>query len=728
MSIEYISDKELFHIKTKNSSYIFRLRKGYELEHLYYGERINDTRGIEFLSDDNFLGATLHAIDSEFTEEKLSTDRMLREYPFYGSVDLRCPAFHAEYRDGSRVTKMKYLGHKIFSGKPELDGLPSVYAKSDEAQTLEITMADSFTGLNLIYRYSAFEELDVITRSVTAVNTGNSEITLDKIMSCSVDFDNSDFDFVHLHGEAWRECEIERKPLVNGEVRISSARGASSHLHSPFFALANKNTTEFEGEVFAFSLVYSGNFELGAEVDSLKNTRAYMGINSFDFKWLLESGQSFTTPEAVMVHSSNGFGEMSRTFHNLYRNNLARGKYQNAVRPILINNWEATYFDFNEEKILNLASKAKELGIELLVLDDGWFGKRNDDTLSLGDWYTNTDKLPEGIASLAKKVTEIGIKFGLWFEPEMVSPNSELYHKHPDWCIHIEVREKSLGRNQLVLDLSRKEVCDYIVSSVSDILSCGNISYIKWDMNRNFTEIGSSALPPKRQSEVAHRYILGLYNVLERIKTAFPDVLMEGCASGGGRFDAGMMYYFNQFWTSDNTDAIDRLKIQYGTSMVMPSMFMGAHVSAVPNHQTGRTIPLETRGLCAMCGQFGYELDITQISDDEADEIKNQIELYKNIREVIQFGDLYRLKSPFDGEKTFFEFVSKDKARVCLFYFTHSCAVQCNTEKIKLKGLKPDSAYKCNKQIYSAEFLERFGFDTENLQDNSGKVYLFEIQ
>ena len=476
MSIEYINDKQLFHIKTKNSSYIFRLRKGYALEHLYYGDRIDDIQGIEYLSDNNFLGATLHAIDSEFADEKLSTDRLLQEYPFYGSVDLRCPAFHAEYIDGSRVTKMQYSEHKIFSGKPKLNGLPSVYAKNDEAQTLEITMSDSVTGLKLVYRYSAFDMLDVITRSVTAINTGNSEIMLNKIMSCSVDFDSSDFDFIHLHGEAWRECEIERRPLVNGEIRISSARGASSHLHSPFFALANKNASEFEGEVFAFSLVYSGNFELGAEVDSLKNTRAYMGINSFDFKWLLECGQSFTTPEAVMVYSSTGFGGMSRTFHDLYRNNLARGKYQNTVRPILINNWEATYFDFNEEKLLNLASKAKNLGIELLVLDDGWFGKRKDDTSSLGDWYTNIDKLPDGIASLTKKVTKIGIKFGLWFEPEMVSPDSELYRKHPDWCIHIEGRENSMGRNQLVLDLSRQEVCDYIVSSVSSILNCGNIS------------------------------------------------------------------------------------------------------------------------------------------------------------------------------------------------------------------------------------------------------------
>ena len=452
-----------------------------------------------------------------------------------------------------------------------------------------------------------------------------------------------------------------------------------------------------------------------------------MGINSFDFNWLLDSGESFTTPEAVMVYSKSGLGAMSRSFHNLYRNNLARGKYKNSIRPILINNWEATYFDFNEEKILDLASKAKELGIELLVLDDGWFGKRNDDKTSLGDWFTNTNKLPDGIVSLAKKVTDIGIKFGLWFEPEMVSPDSDLYRKHPDWCLHIDGRAKSMGRNQLILDLSRQEVCDYIVSAVSDVLKCGNISYIKWDMNRNFTEIGSAVVAPERQSEVAHRYMLGLYGILERIKLGFPDILMEGCASGGGRFDAGMMHYFDQFWTSDNTDATDRVKIQYGTSLVMPSIFMGAHVSAVPNHQTGRTVPFETRGLVAMCGQFGYELDITKISEIEAEEIKNQILLYKKIRTIVQFGDLYRIKSPFDGENTVVEFVSKDKKSVCLFCFTRLCAVQYNSEKVKLKGLMPNAVYKCEDKEYSTDFLENFGFDIQKFNDHSGKLFLFEL-
>ncbi len=727
MSIEYIADRNLFHIKTLNSSYIFRVRKEYVLEHLYYGKRIDALRGIEHLSDENYFGATLHAIDAELAEEKLSTGRMCVEYPFYGSVDMRQPAFHAVYNDGSRVTKMFYVAHKIFPGKPTLDGLPATYASEDEAQTLEITMFDSMTGLKLVYRYTAFEALDVVTRSVTAVNTGKFGINIKKIMSCSVDFDSSDYDFIHLHGEAWRECEIERKPLVSGEIRINSARGASSHLHSPFFALAQKNTTEDNGEVYGFSLVYSGNFELGAEVDSLKNTRAYMGINSFDFNWLLDSGESFTTPEAVMVYSKSGLGAMSRSFHNLYRNNLARGKYKNSIRPILINNWEATYFDFNEEKILDLASKAKELGIELLVLDDGWFGKRNDDKTSLGDWYTNSNKLPDGIDSLAKKVTDIGIKFGLWFEPEMVSPDSDLYRKHPDWCLHIDGRAKSMGRNQLILDLSRQEVCDYIVSAVSDVLKCGNISYIKWDMNRNFTEIGSAVLAPERQSEVAHRYMLGLYGILERIKTGFPDVLMEGCASGGGRFDAGMMHYFDQFWTSDNSDATDRVKIQYGTSLVMPNLFMGAHVSAVPNHQTGRTVPFETRGLVAMCGQFGYELDITKTSEIEVEEIKKQIQLYKKIRTIVQLGDLHRIKSPFDGENTVVEFVSKDKKSVCLFCFTRMCQVQYNSDKVKLEGLMPNSVYKCEDEEYSTDFLENFGFDIQKFNDHSGKLFLFEL-
>ncbi len=726
MPIIYDSVRKLFNLKTPNSSYIFRLNGDYILQHLYYGGKIEDVSGIENISDEAYKGATLHAVDAEYKEEGLSTGRMLQEYPFYGSTDLRIPAFHASYTDGSRVTKMKYISHRIYKGKPVLKGLPSTYVeKVDDAETLEITMFDKVTGLKLIYNYTAFSYIDAITRSVVVVNEGTDIVNIEKIMSASVDFDKSNYDIIHLHGDAWRECTIERKSLVSGEIKISSARGSSSHLHSPFFALVSKNSNEESGEAYGFSLVYSGNFEAGVEVDSFDNTRAYIGINSFDFNWCLNPDESFVTPEAIMTYSANGIGGMSKSFHDLYRKNLARGKYRDKVRPILINNWEATYMDFNEEKIVDIATKAKDLGIDLIVLDDGWFGKRNDDKSSLGDWRANKEKLPNGIEGLAEKIESLGMKFGLWFEPEMVSPDSDLYREHSDWCVHIKSRNKSMGRNQLILDLSRTEVCEYIISAISEILKCGKISYIKWDMNRNFTEIGSAKISSRQQKEVAHRYILGLYSILEKIKKDFPDVLMEGCASGGGRFDPGMMYYFNQFWTSDNSDGVDRASIQYGASLVMPVMFMGAHVSAVPNHQNNRMTPMKTRGLVAMCGQFGYELDVTKLSKEELKEIKEQINLYKRIRQTVQFGTMYRLKSPFEGNDTVFEFVSPDKCEICIFHINKLCMVQKNPERVKLRGLEQNGKYSDDSgNIYSSEYLLNFGLFLSNLDDFSSELII----
>ncbi|MDY3928340.1 MAG: alpha-galactosidase [Clostridia bacterium] len=453
-----------------------------------------------------------------------------------------------------------------------------------------------------------------------------------------------------------------------------------------------------------------------------------MGINSFDFNWLLKPGEEFNAPETVMVYSAHGLGEMSRTYHKLYRTRLCRGKYRDIERPILINNWEGTYFDFNEEKILNIAKTAKKAGVELMVLDDGWFGKRNDDRSSLGDWYVNKEKLPNGIGGLAKKINDLGMMFGLWFEPEMISPDSDLYREHPDWCLHVEGRERSEGRNQLILDLSREDVCDYIIDFMTDYLKNAPISYIKWDMNRNMTEIGSALLPPERQEETAHRYMLGLYKILEKLTSEFPDVLFEGCSGGGGRFDAGMLPYFVQYWTSDDTDAGMRMYIQHGTSMVMPSSTMGSHVSAVPNHQTGRTSSLKTRGAVAMCGQFGYELDVTQMTDEELSEIAQQIKEYKEIREVVHKGDMYRLESPFEGRNTVWEYVSEDKNTVVLFRFTTESLPAYRSVKEKFEGLEENALYvrRDNGEIYSGSVLMNCGILFKNQQDFDSEIVIFD--
>ena len=729
MSISFDKSRMMFHLQTPNSSYILFIRNNMLPLNVYYGKKLDDATGVMDTISRYYASCCSLDYESKDLESRYSSESLYHEYPFYGSADPRKPAFHAQYKDGSRITKMTYVTHRIFDGKPALCGLPSTYCENDsEAQTLELEFKDSLTGLVLVLRYTAFTEHDAIARSVYVKNEGIDNINIKAIMSASIDFNESDFDFIHLHGTWARERHIERKPLFIGTSTIQSRRGSSSHHHSPFFALARKNTTEQSGEVYGFSFVYSGNFEAGVEVDNYCNTRAFMGINPFDFNWLLESGESFTAPEVIMVYSNNGIGGMSRTYHKLYRTRLARGKYRDTERPVLINNWEGTYFNFDEQKIIDIASRAKKGGVELMVLDDGWFGKRNNDKSSLGDWFVNKEKLPNGIDGLAKKINDLGMKFGLWFEPEMVSPISELYEKHPDWCIHVNGRGRSEGRNQLILDLSRVDVQDYIIGFMTEHLTNANISYIKWDMNRYMTEIGSELLPAERQSEVAHRYMLGLYRVLETITSRFPDVLFEGCASGGGRFDAGMMHYFSQYWTSDDSDAIERLYIQEGTSLVMPSVFMGAHVSECPNHQTKRTSPMQTRGYIAMTGTFGYELDVTKMSDEDFAEMQKQVTLFKELRHVFHKGDMYRLSSPINNPICTWEYISEDKNTVVTIITKVKQTPATRNQNIKLCGLEENSLYKKRgtESVYSGAVLMNCGLHHGVFGDFSSDLWIFD--
>ncbi len=713
MNIKYNIKNQTFNIMTENSSYVLGVLKDKYLINLYYGKKI------EHFYDENILDslptvgtATFSANDAGDMGNELSTNNLPCEYPTYGSADYGTPAFHAVYGNGSAITKFEYVSHNIFSGKKPLVGLPASYAETDsEALTLEIILRDSETDILAILSYTIFEGYDVICRNVKIVNNGAETIDIKSALSQSAYLFDKDFEFVHLSGAWARERHIEKMPLTRATVSVDSKRTASSHFHSPFMALARPNATEDEGEVYGFSLCYSGNFIAQAEVNTYDIVRINMGINPFGFNWKLGAGDEFQTPEVISVYSANGFGKMSRCYHKFYRKHLCRGVWRDKERPVLINNWEATYFNFNEEKILNIAKKAKEAGIELMVLDDGWFGKRDSDNCSLGDWVCDKNKLPDGLNSLAEKIENMGMKFGLWFEPEMVSPDSDLYRKHPDWCIHSYNRSRTRSRNQLVLDLSRADVRDYIVKSVCDVLASAPISYVKWDMNRNITEIGSAELPPEKQQELPHRYMLGLYEVLERITSAFPDVLFEGCSGGGGRFDAGMLAYFPQYWTSDDTDGVERMYIQYGTSMVMPSITMGAHVSAVPNHQINRITPLKTRGDIAMAGQFGYELDLATLSEEEFEEVKEQVKKYKEIREVVHKGEMYRLKSPFEENNCAWMFVSEDKTEAIFTFATIKAVPNGGKTVVKFRGLDASVMYTNieDGKTYSGDYLMNAG-------------------
>lgn len=723
MAIVYDASSKTFNLSTSKTSYVLKVLDSNHVAHVYWGKKIK-AKNLDYVLRSKNWGSFLTNTDNI---DDFMLEMTPQEYPGYGSTDLRTPAVELQFSDGTSATDFRYESHNIYAGKNKLNNLPATYVEDEnEAMTLELTLVDSLKNVKLILSYSVFEEFDAITRSVKIINESNEDVNINRVLSANVDFRDSDYELLQLSGAWARERHIIRKEIRSGSQSIESRRGSSSHAQNPFMALVRKDTTEQHGEVYGFSLIYSGNFLANVEVDMYENARAQIGINPFDFTWLLKSKEEFTAPEAVLVYSNEGLTGMSHIYNCLYGKRLCKGKYRDEVRPILINNWEATYFDFNETKIKEIAREATNLGMELFVLDDGWFGKRDDDNSSLGDWFVNEEKLKGGLNKLATEINEMGLQFGLWFEPEMVSPISELYKEHPDWCIHIPGRNRSEARRQLILDYSREDVCNYIIEKISEVLSSAPISYVKWDMNRNMSEIGSAKLPANRQREVAHRYILGLYKVLEEITTRFPDVLFESCSGGGGRFDPGMLYYMPQTWTSDNTDAIERLKIQFGTSMVYPNASIGCHVSAVPNHQVDRITPIETRGVVAMSGNFGYELDITKLPESEKEIIKEQVKLYKEIRETIQFGKCYRLSSPFENNDVAWMFISKDCEEIIVSFVRTLAKPNPKFVSLKLVGLDESSDYEIlgENMIVGGDELMNIGLNVPELKgDYQAKMW-----
>lgn len=698
MPIIYNEKTREFHLYNQEISYIIKILDNDQPGQLYYGKRLTHKEDFSHLFEYAMRDMSPYAFEGNST---FSLENIKQEYPTFGCGDMRFPAYEIERENGSHVVEFVYKEHKIYNGKPKLEGLPATYVESDdEAQTLELVLEDTSINTRIVLLYTIYEAFPVIARSVRFECDSDEKITLLSAMSACVDLPDKDYEMIDLAGVWARERHVRRHKLDYGIQSIYSMRGCSSYQFNPFLALARENADEFQGQVYGFSLVYSGNFLAQTEVDNYDTARVLMGIHPNGFKWTLGKGESFQTPEMVMVYSEAGLNGMSQTFHKLYRTRLARGTWRDKVRPILINSWEAFYFDFDAPKLLGLADAAADLGMELFVLDDGWFGKRDDSTSSLGDWYPNEEKLKGTLKELAEKINAKGLKFGLWIEPEMTNKDSDLYRAHPDWLLAEQGKRICHSRTQYVLDFSKKEVREYIGDMLENLLAEVPVSYIKWDMNRTFSEVFSNGNDREYQGKVCHKYILGVYELYERLTSRFPHVLFESCASGGARFDPGMLYYAPQGWTSDDTDAIERLKIQYGTSMVYPVSCMGSHVSASPNHQTNRVTPLETRADVAYFGTFGYELDLLKLGEEDKAEIRRQIAFMKEKRDLIQKGTFYRLKSPFEGNETAWMIVSEDQKKALVGYYRVMQPVNVGFKRLKLKGLKEDTCYKVSGYDY----------------------------
>lgn len=698
MPIIYNEQEKTFHLECKDSSYIMGIAHDIYLTHLYYGKKTKMLHPSRKMVSRE-LGFSPSPL-AFFHNRSVSLDTMPQEFPSFGYTDFRIPAIIIEQENGSRITDFHYKSFEILDQKPAIKGLPSLRSEENETQTLIIHLWDDVTKVEVCLYYNVYHQRNVITRHVKVINHGTQTLKITKIVSCSFDMHDKEFNFLQLHGTHCKERHIEVTPLRHGITKIESRRGSSSHMLNPFFALLRKDVTEDYGEVYGLNFVYSGNYEGAVEVDQRDTARVQMGLGSFDFMWTLQPNETFETPEVVMVYSDKGLNGMSQTFHNLYNERLIKRHYHH---PIVVNNWEATYFGFNQENLQALLKSAKGLGIETFVLDDGWFGKRNNDECSLGDWKVNLDKLPGGLQKVADLAKENGLKFGLWFEPEMISIDSDLYRSHPDYAIRICDREHAVSRCQLVLDLSRKDVCEYVIDSISKIVDEIPISYIKWDFNRNLTETQSK--------DLCHKYVLGLYSILEALTNKYPDMLIEGCSGGGGRVDPGALYYTPQIWTSDDSDAIERLFIQYGTSLVYPPTTMVGHVSVVPNHQTGRVTPFHTRGIVAMSANFGYELNPQVLTKEEREMVKQQTKTYQRIRKCLYNSDFYRIRSPFEGKDCAWSFVSKNKKQIFVMYVRILNGATNEFDWLKLKGLAEDKLYQDvnTKEIYTGSELMNVG-------------------
>lgn len=701
-----IAEEKVFTLHTNGSTYQMKVDRFGFLLHLYYGRR---TEGcMDYLltfADRGFSGNPYDA----GKDRTYSMDVLPQELPCQGTGDYRSTAVAIKNADGSYGCDFRYQGYRIKKGKYGIPGLPAVYAGEDEAQTLEIDLEDSVTGVQVTLLYGVLPGLDIITRSAWIRNGGQGKIYLEKAQAACLDWLGGDFDLVSFYGRHAMERIVQRTPVAHGSQVIGSRRGTSSHQYNPMMILAQREATEDAGSCYAMSLVYSGSFKGEVERDQYNQTRALLGLSDELFSYPLEPGETFHIPEVVLTYSGRGLAKLSQNLHICFRTHLCRGKYRDCVRPILLNSWEASYFDFTGESLYGLAKQAAELGMEMLVLDDGWFGKRNDDYSGLGDWYVNEDKLGEPLGSLIEKINGLGLKFGIWFEPEAVNEDSDLYRSHPDWALTIPGRNPVRARNQLILDFSRKEVVDYVFSKMCGILDQGNIEYVKWDMNRSLSDCFSRTA--QDQGRVQHDYMLGLYDFLERLLQRYPDLLLEGCSGGGGRFDAGMLYYAPQIWCSDNSDALDRVTIQYGTSFGYPVSAVGAHVSAVPNHQTGRITPFSTRAVTAMAGTFGYELDPEKLSEEEKQSIREQIRQYKQYAPLIMNGLYYRLSNPLTQETGAWEFISEDGAEVLVSAVMLEIHGNMTVNYVRLKGLPEGCMYREQEsgRIYASDALMETG-------------------
>lgn len=697
-----------FHLKNDHISYVFRVMEDTGiLEHLYYGGSIADYDQFDWLLEREIRPGNNLVAGKLLT----SLEHIKQEMPVFGTTDFRYPALEMTYPDGDSISHFRYQGFKIFDGKVALEPLPGIFGEAEQVQVLEVYLKDDYSDVYLTLRYAIYRDFPVITRQAILRNGGQQEYSVKQLASLNLDLPNEQYEWLHLDGAWARENHLSREKIHRGVQHISSTRGASSHVHNPFLAICQPQTTESQGQVYGFGLIYSGNFRAQIELDNYDRLRVQLGINPFQFQWQLKPNEMFVSPEAVMVYSENGLTGMSQAFHHLFREHLIRSSWKNKPRPVLLNSWEATYFDFDEKKILDIAEAAKELGVDLFVLDDGWFGNRNSDKGSLGNWVESREKLPNGLASLGQKIHAMGLQFGLWFEPEMVSEDTPIYHEHADWVIGHPQKNISQGRNQYVLNFGNPKVVDEVYRQMDAILQEVRVDYLKIDMNRYISEAYSSDYLPDQQGELAHRYILGVYDLYNRLSKNYPHILIESCAGGGARFDAGMLYYSPQIWTSDDTDAVERLAIQSGTSMLYPLSSMGSHVSAVPNHQVARVTSLDMRKNVAFFGMFGYELDPLALTEEEKEGIKQQIKEYKSYQGLMMQGNFYRLETN-DSNRVAWMVVSQDQSEALVGYFQLLAQPNPTYQRLKLRGLKADVSYKVQEK--QSEIL-RFGRDLETV-------------